>query len=60
LPPSCEPLYPTNTSHRKQETFIYKKLLRLVLLPTKMYNRTRSSVINSSSTVAILTTETSL
>jgi hypothetical protein len=24
LPPSCEPLYATNTSHRKQETFLYK------------------------------------
>jgi hypothetical protein len=22
--PSCEPLYATNTSHRKQETFLYE------------------------------------
>jgi hypothetical protein len=24
LPTSCEPLYVTNTSHRKQETFLYE------------------------------------
>jgi hypothetical protein len=24
LPPSCEPFYATNSSHRKQETFLYE------------------------------------
>jgi hypothetical protein len=34
--PSCELLYATNTSHCKQETFIYKYLLHWVFsLPTK-------------------------
>jgi hypothetical protein len=33
--PSCEPLYVTNTSHRKQETFHYEYPLHWVLLPTK-------------------------
>jgi hypothetical protein len=36
----CEPLYATNTSHPKQETFLYDDLLHRVLLPTKkMHNR---------------------
>jgi hypothetical protein len=30
-----EPLYATNTSHRKQETFLYEYPLHCVLLPTK-------------------------
>jgi hypothetical protein len=33
--PSCEPLYAINTSHRKQETFLYKYTLHCVLFPTK-------------------------
>jgi hypothetical protein len=33
--PSCEPLYATNTSHRKQETFLYGYPLRWVPLCTK-------------------------
>jgi hypothetical protein len=33
--PNCEPLYVTNTSHCKQETFIYEYPLHWVLLPTK-------------------------
>jgi hypothetical protein len=32
---SCEPLSATNTSHRKQETFIYEYPLHLARLPTK-------------------------
>jgi hypothetical protein len=58
----AELLYPTNTSHRKQETFLYEYSLHWVLLPTKKRRTTErcSSVIHSSSTVAILTTETSL
>jgi hypothetical protein len=40
LPSSCEPLYATNTSHRKQETFIYEYPLHWVLLPTETHNRT--------------------
>jgi hypothetical protein len=31
----CEPLYATNTSHRKQETFLYEYPFQEVLLPTK-------------------------
>jgi hypothetical protein len=40
--PSCTPLYATNTSHHKQETFIYEYPLHWVLLPTqkKKPNRT--------------------
>jgi hypothetical protein len=37
--PSCELLYTTNTSHHKQETFLYEYPLHRVLLPTKMHNR---------------------
>jgi hypothetical protein len=37
--PSCELLYATNTSHGKQETFIYECPLHWVLLPTKTHNR---------------------
>jgi hypothetical protein len=40
LPPSCEPLYATNTSYRKQETFLYEYLLHWGLLPIKMHKRT--------------------
>jgi hypothetical protein len=46
--PSCEQLYATDTSHRKQETFLYKYHFSWVLLPTK--NGTRelcSSVVYS-------------
>jgi hypothetical protein len=32
---NCEPLYATSTSHRKQETFLYKYPVHWVLLPTK-------------------------
>jgi hypothetical protein len=35
LAPSCEPLYATNTSHRKQETFLCEYPLQRVLLSTK-------------------------
>jgi hypothetical protein len=35
LPPSGEPLYVTNTSHRKQETFPYEYPLHCALFPTK-------------------------
>jgi hypothetical protein len=40
LPPSCEPLYKTNTSHCKEEKFLYRHPLHLVILPTKRHNRT--------------------
>jgi hypothetical protein len=52
-----EPLYATNTSQHKQEIFLYEYPLHWVLLLTK---KLWSSVAHSSSTVAILTTETSL
>jgi hypothetical protein len=39
LRPSCELLYVTNTSHRKQKTFLYEHPLHWVLLPTKKNNR---------------------
>jgi hypothetical protein len=38
--PSCEPLYATNTSHRKQETFLYEYPFHWVILPTKTHSRT--------------------
>jgi hypothetical protein len=41
LPPSCEPLYTRNTSHRKYETFLYEYSLHWALSPTKKkHNRT--------------------
>jgi hypothetical protein len=61
LPLSSEVLYSTNTSHRKQKTFLYEYPLHRVLFPTK--KRTTECcflVVHSSSTVTILTTETSL
>jgi hypothetical protein len=35
LPPTCEPFYATDTSHRKQETFLYEYPLHGVILPTE-------------------------
>jgi hypothetical protein len=35
LSPRCEPLYATNTSHRKQEIFLYKCPLYWEILPTE-------------------------
>jgi hypothetical protein len=35
-----EKLYATNTSHRKQETFLYEYPSRCVILPTKTHNKT--------------------
>jgi hypothetical protein len=35
---NCEPLYATNTSHGKQETFLYECPFNWVLLPTKKHN----------------------
>jgi hypothetical protein len=58
--PNCELIYATNTSHRKQETFLYDCPLHWVLCPQNRTTERCSSVMNSSSTVAILTTETSL
>jgi hypothetical protein len=59
--PSCEPLCATKTSHSKQETVLYEYPLHWVILPTEIRTTERcSSAIYSSSTVAILTTETIL
>jgi hypothetical protein len=60
LPPSCEPLYATNTSNHKQNMFLYESPLHRVLLPTKTINRTLLFGGITSGTVTILTTETSL
>jgi hypothetical protein len=38
--PNCEPLYTTNTSDCKQETFLCEYPLHWVLLPTKTHVRT--------------------
>jgi hypothetical protein len=38
--PNCEPLYASNTSHRKQKTFLNEYPLHSVLLTTKTHNRT--------------------
>jgi hypothetical protein len=40
LPTSCEPLYATDTSHRKQQTFLYEYSLHWVLLPRRKHDRT--------------------
>jgi hypothetical protein len=57
----CEPLYVTNTSHRKQETFLYEYPFYLSPFAYKERTTQRcSSIIHSSNTVAILATETSL
>jgi hypothetical protein len=37
--PSCEPLYATNTFHRKQETFLYVLCIQS-FCPQKTHNRT--------------------
>jgi hypothetical protein len=58
--PSCELLYATNTSHCKQKTLLYEYTLHWVLLPTKSTIERCSWVVNTSSMIAILTTETSL
>jgi hypothetical protein len=55
--PSCELLYATNTSHRKQETFLYEYPLKWILLPTES---AQQNAVHSSITVANLSTETSL
>jgi hypothetical protein len=61
LPPNCEPLYTTNTSHRKHETFLYEYPSHWVLLPIKKSTTEHCfSVVHTSSTVANLTTETIL
>jgi hypothetical protein len=58
-PPSCEPLYATNTSQHKQKIFLYKYALHWVLLPTKKNTTERCpSETYPSSTVAILTSKT--
>jgi hypothetical protein len=55
--PSCEPLYGTNISHPKQETFLHFPYnISFTLSPFAHKNRTRERC--SSNTVAILTTET--
>jgi hypothetical protein len=58
--PSCEPLYATNLSHRKQEYF-FMNILCIESFTQKTRIRERcSSVVHASSTVEILTYETSL
>jgi hypothetical protein len=60
LPPSCEPLYATNRSHREQNIFLYEYSLKCVLLPTKKRTTERCVSIIHSIAVAILTTDTIL
>jgi hypothetical protein len=57
--PYCEPLYATDTSHRKHDTFLLTSFA-ISLSVHKSATERSSSVLHSSSTVAILTTETSL
>jgi hypothetical protein len=55
--PSCEPLYATNTSHHKQETFLYKYSLHWVLLPTRnvqQYAALRQYTPQARSSVSLL------
>jgi hypothetical protein len=41
--PSCDPLYATNTSYPKRETFLYKYPLQEVILPpTQKKKRTKA------------------
>jgi hypothetical protein len=60
--PSCEPLYATNTSNCKEETFLYEYPLHWVLLSTKKNNAQRNLIFGStsSSTSTILTAGTRL
>jgi hypothetical protein len=61
LPPSCELLYATNTSPRKQKTFLLAYTLHWAILPRKKRKTESCSlVVNLPSTVAILITKTSL
>jgi hypothetical protein len=51
--PRCEPLYATNISHRKQETFLYEYPLNCVILTAKKRTTERCSlVVHSSNTVS--------
>jgi hypothetical protein len=58
--PTCELLYATNTSHHTQETFLMNILCTESFCPQKRTRECCSSVLCTSSTVTILTTETSL
>jgi hypothetical protein len=58
--PSCEPLYARNTSPLKEETFLYEYLCTESFCPQKSTRERCSSTVHSLSTVAILTTATSL
>jgi hypothetical protein len=59
--PSCERLYATNASHRNRKHFFMNILCIESFCPKKKGTTERcSSIVQSSSTVAILTTETSL
>jgi hypothetical protein len=42
--PSCDPLYATDITHHKQETFLYECPLHWVLLPTRNAQQRCSSV----------------
>jgi hypothetical protein len=57
--PSCELLYATDTSHRNQENFFMNIICTEYFCPQKRTTEFISSVVYSSSTVDILTTETS-
>jgi hypothetical protein len=56
--PSREPLYATNTSNREQEIFLYGYTLHRVFAHKESTTEFCSSVVYTSSAVAILTTET--
>jgi hypothetical protein len=59
--PSCAPLHATNTSHLKQKIFLFEYSLEVSHFAYKKHTTERcSSVVYSSITVAILTTETSV
>jgi hypothetical protein len=60
FPPSCELLYATNTSHHKQKISIWMYFALSLFAHKKRTTEHCSSVIHSSSAVAILTTENSL
>jgi hypothetical protein len=47
LPPSCESLYATITSHRKQKIFIFEYPLHWVLLPKKKKTHKRTLLFGS-------------
>jgi hypothetical protein len=57
---NCEPLYATNTTHNKQDIFLWKSSVFSQISHKIRTKEFCSSVVHSSSMISLLTTETSL